>query len=236
MASEILTPMKLYLQSGNGLESLSGMTDGLTQAVASALRRYGQDVPRIAQAVMTGDGESIYDLSAQVATWEEGASSIVRVDYPWVVGEDTQLRFDEWEVIDNPGIGESLHLIHHDPASTEYIRIRFSVAWTEATVPAKHIDAVAKLAAAGACRMMAARTLQAGESTYSVDRFHAPTASQNWLTLAKMYEGQYEEAIGLGSDGDLGSGGGGSGGSSTRAACCVFPVDVGDKLIEVESD
>ncbi len=222
MADEILNPMKLYIQAGNLPDGMIS-NESFAEAVRAALVRYSDDSSREVFGGIAGEGGSVFDLSDSGLTgWDEEASAVTRVDHPWVIGEDNKLDFDSWEVVQDPTAGKSLHLIQGAAEVGSIIRVGYTVEWAEGTVPARHIPPVAKLAAANVARMLGARTAQSGESIISADSFHSTSTSQQWMNLAKAFEGQYEEGIGLGSDSGGGSGCGSGG--TVKPAGVVWPM------------
>lgn len=217
MANEILTPAGYYVQASN-LPTGWLSPDSQSRAVADALLRFGRDFPRRVVGEFAGNATELYDLSTLSLTgWTEGISTVSLVEYPLTDGIDKRLDASAWDVYDDLTLGSVLRFAEYEPASTETIRIIYSVAWTESTVPANRIGPVAKLAAANMARMVAARFAQEGESTVTADVFNRSSASDRMLALARHLESQYEEEMGL-SAGEEGQGAGAAG----VAPACSF--------------
>lgn len=197
MADEILTPAKIYAQTGN-LPTGVYVAGDMTEAVNAALRRLGKDHPRPLYGKITGDGTSVYDLSAANMTgWDEDESVVQEISYPYTVADENILATTEWYLVDDPDNGLSLVLASASPAATETIRVKFTGAWTEATVPSGWISAVAKLAAANYLVILAARYAQKGESTMTADTFNGQAASDAFIRLANKLESEYRDTVGI---------------------------------------
>lgn len=219
MADEILTPAVAMISGGNFPTAGTGFlpTGSRTIAVADALARFSKDKPNVAFGAVAGNGTELIDLSTAFATWVEAFSVVTAVDSPWIIGEDNQLDFEDWLVVDHPTTGKTLWLKDRAPPATETVRVAYTVLWTEATVPEIYLYSVARLAAAGMARMVAARMAQSNESTISVDTFRTGTAAGDWLRIAKDLEAQYAAEVGVGSPADKDAG--------PAAACIVMSFD-----------
>jgi hypothetical protein len=202
MANEVSTPAQLYIQAAN-LPTNWLPSGNITEAVAAAMARYDQDSPRVKYDEISGDGGQDYDLSAVAGSWDEDSSQVLGVDYPWSLGTDNELDWDDWEVWEDPTNGATLYFQNHTPAATESFRLQYTIAWTEGTVPSKHLRAVAKLAASEMARMIAARRAQTSESTINADIVTGQSETQQWLTLAKALLADYEtEVLGASEEGE----------------------------------
>lgn len=218
MANEILTPAYQMVSGANLPTEGGGFLPAVNQAtaVASALQRFDRDKARTLNEAVTGDGTAIYDLSASLsAAWDEDSSAVVLVDYPYTLGDDNIVTTEKWKVVDAPTTGKTLYFTESTPAATETIRVEFSSPWTEATVPSAYRYSVAKLAAANMARMIGARMAQSNDSTIAADTFSNNSAARDWTNIAKEYESQYVNELGLGKD------------STVKAACGSVQVNEG---------
>lgn len=201
MASEILTPA-LHLISGANLVALGAdflPSANQATAVAAALERLDGDRPRIVTYAFTGAGSQAFDLSGATG-WLDGVSQIQSVHCPWVLGTDSEMDLDDWDVLQDPVNLDTLYLYTARPSASEQVLIYYSVPWTEGTVPTLLKYKVAKLAAANMARMMAARFAQGADGTINVDTFSRNSAAGDWTRLAKDLESEYEKAIGTSSE------------------------------------
>lgn len=214
MADEINAPAFQFISGGN---LPTGSTEAekflpaanRTTAVADALSRMDRDRPRAVTYVFNGAGSGAFDLSG-ATSYVDAESSVLAVHYPWVMGEDRLLDFDDWDVLQNGVALDTLYLYDREPAAGEQVLVEFTAPWTEATVPASLKYKVAKLAAANMCRMIAARMAQSNDNSINVDTFGRNTAAGDWLRMAKDFEAQYSEALGLSKT------------SEVKAACVEF--------------
>lgn len=196
MANEILTPAQHYITFSN-LPTDFIIAAQMTSAVSAALTRFDDDHARVINGAITGDGTNAYDLSTDLASWDEDSSSVTGVEYPYTLGEDNELKLTDWSIEDDPTTGMTLCFPSHTPAATETIKVTFVAPWTEATVPSKYIQAVAKLAASNMALMIASRMAQSNESTIGADTFRHNSAARDWRDIAKDLEIQYKELLGL---------------------------------------
>lgn len=210
MSAEIATKAAAYVQSANiGTDRLP--TADLATAVQDALRRFSAIRPRTAVKAIDGSGVSIFDLSGLSLTgWNENFSQVLGVVYPWEDDglSDNELEADAWGEYLHPTNGKMLRL-EVEPATGEQFLIAYSILHEDGTaspaadpsVPADLVDAVAKLAAANACLMMAARCADGKESTIGADSWNGVSASSQWSALGLKLEKAALQAIGAGDEG-----------------------------------
>jgi hypothetical protein len=208
MADEIRTPALHFISGANlptGVTEAEQFLPSSAQqtAVAEALSRLDRDRARVLVSEVAGSGQTTVDLST-VTGWIEGASDLLEVDYPFTFGEQHTLDFASWDVLTHSVNGDTLCLFESQTIGAgESAQLKFSVPWTEATVPATLKYKVAKLAAANMARMIAARMAQSHESTIQVDTFGRNVAAGDWDRIAKALEKEYRESMGLDKDSPL---------------------------------
>jgi len=138
---------------GFNLDVLLAQVDGILSAdngelsqlrrqriIKSAVERYSQDRPDDVATDVTGDGGKYYGIAASLTSWIEGNSRVVSVEYPAAtVASDeqpTMLEAEDW--LDDYWAGGTRYLFlpNHSPASTEAMRVLYTVpyAWTASTV------------------------------------------------------------------------------------------------------
>ena len=204
MANEILTPAWHYISGANlptGVTEAEQFLPASAQAtaVADALSRLGQDVPRLLRVTFPGAGAASCDLST-LAGYVEGVSVVTEVSYPWVLGQDNRLEYSSWDVLIDPVNGESLYLYGRVVATGSDCLVTFTAPWTEAAVPSHIKYKIAKLAAANMARMVAARMAQSHDSTINVDTFGRNAAAGDWARIAKDLEAEYRSGLGIGNE------------------------------------
>ncbi|MEE8307078.1 MAG: hypothetical protein V3R81_07415 [Gammaproteobacteria bacterium] len=189
--------------------------DTIHKMIKAAVMRYSKDVPRPAQVDdVTGDGGNYYGIEAELSSWVEGFSRISRIEYPAatiasdefpIYLEDEDFQDDYW--IDVSGTQTRNLLLHnHAPASTETMRITYSVpyVWTgsveAAAIPQEDFWALVDLAAGLCCQTLAARYSQIGDTPIAADSVNHVTKAQEYAARAKMFIASYEEHFGFGDD------------------------------------
>jgi len=207
------------------------ITDASRQAaIRAALEHYSRDFPRTYTDDYTGDGGKYYILSSTTLTgWSEDFSNIIRIEYPAAtIASDELPQYldrDDWQ---DDYFAEAstarvryLLLPNHAPASTESMRITYTVPYTFATpeggseqmdIPAQHFYAFCNLAASHVCRAVASKFSKIGDSTFDVDSASHTTKAQEFSIRAKELEAFYRNQMSLPADGATG----------TEAAAGVF--------------
>jgi len=189
--------------------------DTIDQMVKAAVMRYSKDVPRPAQVDdVSGDGGNYYGVEASLSSWVEGFSRISKIEYPAatiasdefpIYLEDEDFQDDYWA--DASGTQTRyLFLPNHAPASTETMRVTYSVsyAWTgspeAAATPAQDFWAIVDLAAGLCCQTLAARFSRIGDTTIGADSANHASKAQEYASRATMFMKSYEEHFGFGDD------------------------------------
>jgi len=163
-------------------------------AVTEALNRYSKNRPRLVCADLAGAGS--HDLALPVG-WVEGLSSIQSVEYPTGVVPEALLDSDMWTMYRTP-TATKLRLLTYTPEATETVRILYSAAHTEGTVPAADLEAVANLAAATCLRQLAAAFGQTSDPTIGADVVNYRSKADEFRRLADSLEEQYGDHLGIG--------------------------------------
>jgi hypothetical protein len=118
------------LVSANDTELSEIRRDRLIKA---ALERYSKDNPDTDTIDITGDAGRYYGIVAELATWVEGFSRVLSIEYPAAtVASDELPRYLEAEDWDDDywdGSTRYLFLPNHAPAATEAMRVVFTVPW-----------------------------------------------------------------------------------------------------------
>jgi hypothetical protein len=201
MADEIKTPALHFISYGSNTVTDLLPAAAMTSAVTDALLTLDRDRPRTANVLVAGAGLSYVDLSSGAAGWVEGVSDVLEVHNPYVLGEEHEVDFEDWEVLADPTMGDTLLLREgRTIAAGTSARLVFTIQYTEATVPAILKYKVAKLAAANMARMIGARMAQSADNTIAVDTFGRNISAGDWARIAKDLTQEYRDAMGLGKD------------------------------------
>ena len=129
----------VFLAQVDGL--ISSNDDELSQLrrqrfIKAALERYSADKPDEVTEDVSGDGGKYYPLASSLASFVEGFSRILSIEYPAeAVSEDSipvYLESEDWNDDYWQGGTRYLLLPNHSPAASETIRIRYTAPylWT----------------------------------------------------------------------------------------------------------
>ena len=200
----IIADVKAFLAEG-GLPLEFGLAEAdYPLAVAAALARYSKDRPRQAYKDYAGDGAA-YDF-ALPADWDPALSAVAAVEYPEGEREPVHLQARDWTIYAKGTTAEKLRLLRHTPASGETARLFYTLPHGaddgSATVPANDLKAVAWLAAAEGCGILARRHAQSSVPTLGADQVDHQGKAPEYIRLGKELERKYMAHLGL-REGDI---------------------------------
>lgn len=172
-------------------------SDELKAAIEEALGgRYSKDRPRMLVVDLTGNGAQYeWDLSA-VTGWQSGFSQIVQIEYPQ--GEQTPIFLDndDWTFYESP----TARFLRFAFALTSGKKARVQFTATHgldaSSMPEADFYALGALAASLAAQRLAALYAQIGDSSIAADTVNYRTKSQEYMTLARRLEKDYENLLG----------------------------------------
>lgn len=180
---------KTKLKTQDGAQVLSD-TD-VDSIVVATLEQFSKDCPYIKVSDISGDGGYDYSLPT---SWQDGFSSIKKVEYPAGEREPVYLEPEDWIIYDN-GISKKLRLLNHTPTASEMIRLTYTIAYLQTTIdniPAGYQDAFCNLAASICCEAIANYYTQASDSTVDIDSIDYLSKSGDWGSRAKRLRKLYE--------------------------------------------
>lgn len=208
----------------------------LDEAITAATTRYGQDRPREIVEDVTGTGDNVYPLTGGgkvVASWADGASRIVSIDYPAeaVSGSYTPTWLDsdtDWTTYKDETL-VYLRFPNHTPGATETVRITYTAPHTHTsvtdTVPAADLDALCDLAAHYACLALATKHAASQDSVIAADSTNYRDSQLRFRQQAEDWLKSYRERMGIpsGKDGASGVQGASATVDWTRAGTTGWP-------------
>jgi len=167
-----------------------------TPAVTAALALYSKHLPKT--AVKDLSGADSHDL-ALPSEWVNEFSTIKGVEYP--IGEvpPVMIDNDNWALYQTPS-GQSLRLLKEEPATGESVRVTFTVMRAESDVRTGDEDAVASLAAANCCDLLANIYTQTGDPTISADSVDYRSKGDEYSRRAKALRQRYYDHMGISPD------------------------------------
>jgi len=180
-----------------------------TSNIDEAIGVYSKYRPREIVEDITGDGGHDYALPA---SWNAGFSVIRDIEYPVGNVPETLLEEGEWKIYRSPS-GEKIRLIYATPGSTETFRVRYTALHTEATIPASDLDAVANLAAALCCEMLANAFAMTGDPAIAADSVNYHSKASEFTKRARSFRDLFTRHLGI------------TDGASVAAAAAVKDMD-----------
>lgn len=166
-------------------------------AIDAALETYSKDRPRT--VVVDSVGAGTHDV-ALPDDWVEEFSTVKQVEYPVDEVEPVLVPKDLFTVYRKPS-GEVLRLFGSTPDADEAVRITITVPRTESTIVTGDLDAVASLAAANCCELLANIFAQTSDPTIQADVVNYRTKSGEFAARAKALRKIYTNHMGI-KDGD----------------------------------
>ncbi|MBI3127902.1 MAG: hypothetical protein HYZ11_09885 [Candidatus Tectomicrobia bacterium] len=184
---------KALLQAGSLPAEFAPAEADWADFVRAALARYSQDRPRRAHADYAGDGAA-YDFTLP-AGWDRALSVVEAVEYPHGRREPVYLQRRDWTLYAPGTSAEKLRLLRHTPGAGETARLFYTLPHmadaVSSTVPANDERAVAWLAAAEGCHVLARRFAQTAAPTLSADAVDHQSKAAEYTKLARELERRY---------------------------------------------
>lgn len=176
------------------------------EALQAAVEEYSTSQPRVKIATITGDGDAVtFDLPSD---FEEGLSSIKRIEYPIASQVPDYLDEDDYRLYRDPTSGAlklrltSMTLPLAAKAYVEYTTKHHVLAGAPTgetladTVPAGHRNPVAALAASYCALMLAAHYAQSSDPTIGADAVDYKSKSSSYLDLARALRKEFSLRFG----------------------------------------
>lgn len=198
--STTLTTIRTKVQTRVKDEAQKLAVSDWDAAISAAIQKYQADKPCEGVVVLDGNGTWDYAI-AGLTGFVDGFSIVRQVVYPYVTTEQAPvpLEQDEYGLIRLPA-GLYLRFYTATPGATEDILVSYTKqhTLTEATssVYATDEDALADLAAAFACDVLATLYAQTVDSSISADVVDRRSRSQEYRASAKEFRKRYDDAIG----------------------------------------
>ncbi len=166
--------------------------------VSAALARYSRDRPRAAFADFEGDGAS-FDFPLP-GDWDDSLSVVRAVEYPQGRRTPSFLQRRDWSIYAKGAPGAKLRLLRSVPRRGERARLFYTIGHAAdeegASVPRNDLTAVAWLAAAEGCGLLARRFAQSAPPTLAADSADYPGKSGEYARLARELERKYRNHVG----------------------------------------
>jgi len=178
----------------------------INQAVGQALRTFSRDRPRLVTGAISGDGSATAFRLPRL--WVQGFSGVPEVEYPTGNTPRTVIESEEWEILDSVLGTQPTRLFsfrNGAPASgTDNIRLRYTTVHRhddeQDSIPPNDLDAFLWLASSYCAATLAARQANSSDSTIAADSVNYRDGESRWRSVAKYYQGLYDQHLGRGKD------------------------------------
>lgn len=175
------------------------------QAINKALKLHAKYKPRrIVEDIAAVTGTRDYALSA-LAAWDSDFGQVLQVEYPVDETDPGANLLDrhkgDWTIYIRP-TGPYLRIVSAIPVTGDTIRVTYTGLHQvdgdgQLTVAAADDEAVQTLAAAFACRILAAAYAQNQDSTIQADAVDQSSKRREYEAQAKRYRAEYDELMGV---------------------------------------
>lgn len=170
--------------------------DDVTAAIDAALALYSKHMPKKDADDLAGDGTHDLELPA---AWVDEFSIIKSVEYPVDEVPAILINKSDWTIYQTP-TAKVLRLLSDTPETGESVRVTYTVPRVEADVRHGDEDAVASLAAANCCDVLANIFTQTGDSTISADSTDYRSKGDEFARRAKALRQRYYDHMGIKAD------------------------------------
>ena len=174
----------------------------ITRFIMDAVIRYNKIKPKSLVYDFTGDGV-VYEFGLP-ASWSEGYSSIVAVEYP--VGQQVPSYMQPSEYALYQGTAEKkFRLLETVPGSGDAVRVTFTAPFRitadASDIPEQDEVAIADLAASMCFKELAAKYARTQRSTLEGEVLNYLTKVDYYIRLAQQYEANFNAHFGIATDG-----------------------------------
>ena len=194
----IIEEVKVLLKTGALPREFGVEEADFADLVNAALTRYSKDRPLVSFADFAGDGET-FDFPLP-PDWDNSLSFIRAVEYPQGKRIPTYLLKSAWIIYAKGTPAARFRLMYFVPQRGETLRLFYTIKHTaddaRASVPENDLTAVAWLAAAEGCHMLARRFAQSSTPTLAADSVDYQGKSGEYTRLGRELERKYQNHLG----------------------------------------
>lgn len=178
------------------------------RSIKSGIERYSRDMPETIVTDVTGDGGRYYGLTASLSSWVDGFSRVLSIEYPAATIANDEvpqyLEPEDWRDDYEASGTKYLFLPNHAPASTEDMRIKYTIpyAWSSdsVTTPDDDFYAICHLIAGLCCQTIATKFARTSDSTITGDAVDHSGRFERFRSMATDFFKRYYEHIGVKQD------------------------------------
>lgn len=181
---------------------------GRSALVLAAIERYSHDLPDEVTTDVTGDAGNYYGIAASLASWSEGFSQILAIEYPApTVASDeapTYLDPEDWDDDYWADGTRYLYMPNHAPPATEKMRVRYTAPYTPTAnaydIPPQHFYALCNLGASLCAQAIANSYSRSNDASIAADSVNHMTRAEQWANRARELLKQYQEQLNIQDD------------------------------------
>lgn len=182
------------LVRGNVKDDAGKLTEAdYANGIAAAIKRYSKARPVELCLDLPGTGSADVALPGD---WQPSFSTIISVEYPLGGVPESLLTLGDYRLYRSPA-GQVLRLVDLAPPLSAAVRVTYTIAHDDSTIPDSDIDTVANLASAYCLLRLAAVYGNATDSTIQADTVSRQSKIDEYRRLADKFEGLFNQALGL---------------------------------------
>ena len=194
----IIKEVKVLLKAGALPREFGVEEADYADLVNAALTRYSKDRPLVSFADYAGDSKTFdFPLPEE---WDDSLSFIREVEYPQGERKPSFLRRSAWVIYAKGTPAARFRLMHFVPQMGHTLRLFYTIKHTaddeRTSVPENDLAAVAWLAAAEGCHLLARRFAQSSNPTIAADSVDYQSKSGEYTRLGRELERKYQNHLG----------------------------------------
>lgn len=161
--------------------------------ISAAIKRYSKARPVELCDDLPGTGSPDIALPGN---WQPSFSTIISIEYPNGEVPESLLSLGEYRLYRSPA-GQVIRLVDRVPTLTDTVRVTYTMAHDEGTIPDSDLDTVANLATAYCLLRLASVYGNSTDSTIQADSVQRQSKIDEYRRLADKFEGLFNQALGL---------------------------------------
>ena len=194
----IIKEVKVLLKAGALPQEFGVEEADFADLVNAALTRYSKDRPLVSFADFAGDSET-FDFPLP-PDWDDSLSFIRAVEYPQGKRKPSYLLRSAWIIYAKGTPAAKFRLMYFVPQQGQTLRLFYTLGHMaddeRTSVPENDLTAVAWLAAAEGCHLLARRFAQSSTPTLTADSVDYQSKSGEYTRLGRELERKYQNHLG----------------------------------------
>ena len=194
----IIKEVKVLLKAGALPQEFGVEEADFADLVNAALTRYSKDRPLVSFADFKGDSAT-FDFPLP-RDWDDSLSFIRAVEYPQGERKPSYLRWSSWIIYAKGTPAAKFRLMYLAPQMGHTLRLFYTLKHTaddeRTSVPENDLTAVAWLAAAEGCHLLARRFAQSSTPTLAADSVDYQSKAGEYTRLGRELERKYQNHLG----------------------------------------